>query len=588
MPNSLNLGFSLVDYAIFGIMLVISFGIGVYHAFISSKSKEDFVMGSRNFGIIPMAISLCASFNSAYMILGIPGEIYSYGTQFFIMIFGTGLGVVVAAELWLPILYRLHVVSIYEYFELRYNSKFPRILMTLIFVLKTMLYVSIVVYAPTIALSSVTNLSWWLCILLLGLCATIYTTLGGLKAIVWTDVFQIFIMYGGILAIVIQGLNQTGGFENVWRLAEESNRIEFFNTSFNPYVRHTFINVLFGTFILWGGPYTTSQYLIHRALCLPTIFQGRMSLYLNFVGQFIMVTLVGIVGLILYAFYKDCDPVLAGVVAKRDAVVPLFVLQQFTEKAPGVCGIFISCLFSGALSTLDSALHALASVTWEEIKGFDRFQGVSDTKEAFIIRGLSVIFGIIATGMAFLCNNLGNLINAGGVLFGACMGPMLGYTLVSILVPFVNLKGSCFGLIVGQVINIWLSFGSVWYRQAPPTLPLQATNCSMFGMDEMPGLNTTTSSEFQLPGVDRPLEFSDIYRMSYNIYPIIGMLLTIILSIVGSLTTLSDSDEINEEFVHPIAMRLFRYKPKKSSSEEYILKEKRPSEGSILNSPLKV
>ena len=158
MPNSLNLGFSLVDYAIFGIMLVISFGIGVYHAFISSKSKEDFVMGSRNFGIIPMAIryisniaffskrqqsqqificySLCASFNSAYMILGIPGEIYSYGTQFFIMIFGTGLGVVVAAELWLPILYRLHVVSIYEYFELRYNSKFPRILMTLIFVLK--------------------------------------------------------------------------------------------------------------------------------------------------------------------------------------------------------------------------------------------------------------------------------------------------------------------------------------------------------------------------------------------------------------------------------------------------------------------
>ena len=92
--------------------------------------------------------------------------------------------------------------------------------------------------------------------------------------------------------------------------------------------------------------------------------KGRMPLYLNFVGQFIMVTLVGIVGLILYAFYKDCDPVLAGVVAKRDAVVPLFVLQQFTEKAPGVCGIFISCLFSGALSTLDSAF-----MPWHQWRG---------------------------------------------------------------------------------------------------------------------------------------------------------------------------------------------------------------------------
>ena len=70
------------------------------------------------------------------LILGIPSEIYSYGTQFYIMIFGTGLGVLIASELWLPILYRIQVVSIYEYFELRYKSKFPRILVTIIFILK--------------------------------------------------------------------------------------------------------------------------------------------------------------------------------------------------------------------------------------------------------------------------------------------------------------------------------------------------------------------------------------------------------------------------------------------------------------------
>ena len=214
--NVEDLAFSSADYAIFGIMLVVSFGIGLYHSSKSSKNNEEFVMGSRSFGVIPMAISLCASFNSAYMILGIPSEIYSHGTQFYVMVLGTGLGVVVASELWLPILYRLQVVSIYEYFELRYHSKFPRILMTLIFILKTMLYVSIVVYAPTIALSSVTNLSWWLCVLLLGICSTIYTTLGGIQAIVWTDVFQIFIMFGGILAIFIEGLNVTGGLDNVW------------------------------------------------------------------------------------------------------------------------------------------------------------------------------------------------------------------------------------------------------------------------------------------------------------------------------------------------------------------------------------
>jgi len=561
--NGVNgLSFTLPDYAVFITMILVSFGIGIYNAVKSTNNKEDYLMGSRSFGVIPIAISLCASFNSAYMILGIPGEIYSHGTQFLVMILGTGMGVVVAAELWLPILYRLKIVSIYEYFELRYQSKFPRIIMTAIFLLKTILYVGIVVYAPAIALSSVTSLSWWASVLLLGLSATFYTTIGGLKAIVWTDVFQIFIMYGGILAIVIRGISQVGGLTKIWKVAENTGRIEFFNPSLNPFERHTFLNVLIGSFIVWGSPYTCSQYLIHRALCLPTLFKGRMSLYLNFVGQLIMVMLVALIGLILYTFYKDCDPVLAGIVKKRDAVVPLFVLQQFSETAPGLPGVFISCLFSGALSTLDSALHAMASVTWEEIKVIKCFKNVSDSKEAYILRGMSVVFGLIATGVALLCNNLGSLISTGGKLFGATMGPMFGFTLVSILLPFVNLRGSVTGLIIGQLVNMWLSMGSVWYGAKTPALELSVKNCTMFpnATPDMGNLNSTVTHE-TLPLEKNGFAFEDIYRMSYTIYPIIGMVLTIVLSIVGSLIcSKKNSLPTTQHIVHPLAAKFFKVK----------------------------
>ena len=78
----MDLAFSMVDYAIFGIMLIISFGIGVYHATKNTKNNEEFVMGSRSFSVIPMAISLCASFNSAYMILG---KNYNYNFSTFIL-----------------------------------------------------------------------------------------------------------------------------------------------------------------------------------------------------------------------------------------------------------------------------------------------------------------------------------------------------------------------------------------------------------------------------------------------------------------------------------------------------------------------
>eukprot|EP00095_Tigriopus_kingsejongensis_P000170 maker-scaffold487_size158652-snap-gene-0.46 protein:Tk00170 transcript:maker-scaffold487_size158652-snap-gene-0.46-mRNA-1 annotation:"hypothetical protein CAPTEDRAFT_141957" len=554
-----DLEFSWVDYVVFAAMLVASFGIGIYHAIKSSGNNEEYLMGGHSIGVLPMAISLCASFNSAYMILGIPSEMYTYGTQFFLMIFGTGIGVVLAAELWIPVLYRLRLVSIYEYFELRYKSKFPRLLMTFIFILKTILYTALVVYAPTIALSSVSSLSWWVCILVLGISSTLYTTLGGMKAIVWTDVFQIFIMFGGILTILIRGLAATGGLENVWRTAELGGRIEFFNFSADPFQRHTFWNVLFGTIILWGSPYVCSQYLVHRCICLESEFKGKMALYINYVGQVTMVTLVSIIGLVLYTYYLECDPVLAGVVAKRDAVIPLFVLQEFANYY-GVPGLFISCLFSGALSTLDSALHAMAAVTWEEIKGLNMFKKINDAQETRITKGLSMGYGIIATGLAFLCRNIGSLISLGGTLFGACMGPMFAFFLISVTLPFVNLKGTCTGLIISQIANIILSIGAVAYGKAAPKLTIQVSNCSMFGMaSDFELSNGTIGGSLSSEPEAEENPFLILFQLSYNLYPIIGFLLTVILSISLSLLFGGDKDltQADEHYFIPGAWRMY-------------------------------
>ena len=156
------------------------------------------------------------------------------------------------------------------------------------------------------------------------------------------------------------------------------------------------------------------------------------------------------------------------------------------------------------------------------------------------------------------------------------MGPMFGYTLVSILCPFVNLKGSCFGLITGQAVNIWLSGGSMVYGVGTPTLELKTTDCSMFNltMEEIPepALSNVTNVPIHL--LDRPFEYGDIYRMSYNVYPIIGMVLTIVLSIIGSLATggFDDIRAEDKDLVHPWAWKLFgRDKPYK---EEYVLKDK--------------
>ena len=179
---------------------------------------------------------------------------------------------------------------------------------------------------------------------------------------------------------------------------------------------------------------------------------------------------------------------------------------------------------------------------------------------------MSVIFGCIATGVALLCNGFGSLINMGGTLFGACMGPMFGFTLISILAPCVNLRGSSCGLIVGQLVNIWLSLGSVWYSVKTPHLPLSTANCSMFGNETAAhfvaatlGTNYTSAQAMVEHPLSDGFNIQDLYRMSYNIYPIIGMVLTMVLSVVASLVFARKSDPpVKSSLVHPLAARLFK------------------------------
>ena len=222
----------------------------------------------------------------------------------------------------------------------------------------------------------------------------------------------------------------------------------------------------------------------------------------------------------------------------------------------GVPGIFVSCLFSGALSTLDSALHALAGVTWEEVKGLSWFKNTSEARATYITKALSIFFGLVATGLAFLCSNMGSLISAGGTLFGAVMGPMFAYTIASTTLPFVNLKGSTAGFVIGQAVNIWLVFASVAYRPPYKSLPLHTDDCSMFGIEVTSSNNVTSSTSDEFLSGD----FTDLYKMSFHVYPILGLLLTFILMILISLVTGGGKDltEDDEKYFYPPAWKMYR------------------------------
>ncbi|CAL4117051.1 unnamed protein product, partial [Meganyctiphanes norvegica] len=179
------------DYLVFGSMLAISAGIGIFFGIIDRKKQDtkEFLMAGKNMGTFPIAMSLVASFMSAITLLGTPSEVYKYGTLYWLIGFSYFLVMPAAAYLYLPVFVDLEVTSAYEYLEIRFH-RYIRLLGSGVFILQMVLYMAIVVYAPALALEQVTGLDAILSCALICFVCIFYTTIGGIKAVLWTDTVQ--------------------------------------------------------------------------------------------------------------------------------------------------------------------------------------------------------------------------------------------------------------------------------------------------------------------------------------------------------------------------------------------------------------
>lgn len=189
--------FSILDYILFACTLGVSTLIGIYYAVkscLQKRKKQDhaaeFLMGGRKMPLIPTAMSLLVSFVSGISMLSYPSEVYMMGTGFCWMIIGCMVGVLISGIFILPVVYPLPSMSIYAYLEERFNSHALRLYASISFQLTTLVYTSVVLYAPSIALSGITGMKLWMLLIIVGAVCTVYTSIGGLKAVVWTDTFQ--------------------------------------------------------------------------------------------------------------------------------------------------------------------------------------------------------------------------------------------------------------------------------------------------------------------------------------------------------------------------------------------------------------
>ncbi|KAB7495356.1 Sodium-dependent multivitamin transporter [Armadillidium nasatum] len=200
-----NSRFSTLDYILLVSILSISFIIGLITSMKGNKSPEEFLLGNRNFSPIPVSMSLLTTIISAVNIVGITTEVYVYGTQLSPMSFGCMAGIAFSIVVIIPVIYPLKLMSIHEYIDLRFHTPRLQTFMMIIIVFNAHVWIGLALYATSLALSA-----------------------GGIRAVVYTDVFQFVVMSVGLFILTIAGFTEVGGVEKLFEIAEQGKRLEFF------------------------------------------------------------------------------------------------------------------------------------------------------------------------------------------------------------------------------------------------------------------------------------------------------------------------------------------------------------------------
>ncbi|CAK1601787.1 unnamed protein product [Parnassius mnemosyne] len=446
--------FSWVDYVVFVFMLAISAVVGVYWGFMKKQTTQnDYLLGGRNMQVIPVSMSLVASFVSGITLLGSPTEVYMHGTQYAFIIGGIFLMSIVMTQVYLPVFHELKITSNYEYLSMRFDNR-VRLFGSILFTFTLIGWLPIVIYVPALAFNQVTGVDIHIITPIVCLVCIFYTSAGGLQAVVWTDVIQITVMFGAMVLVAIKGTLDVGGVGVVLQRNLDSERIEYPNWDPNPTARHTIWSLLIGGLVYWLQANSVNQTMVQRYLALPTLRGAKWSVFLFCIGISVLYCLCIYCGLLIYARFYDCDPLQTKLAKAKDQLLPLLVMDVLGD-IPGLPGIFVAGIFSAALSSLSTSLNSMSAVVLEDFyKPFFKRQ-LSEQQINWLLKGVVILLGCACLGLVFIVEKMGTILQLTMTLEAMTMGPQLGVFTMGILMPWVDATGALVGGVCGLLTMAW-------------------------------------------------------------------------------------------------------------------------------------
>jgi SSS family transporter len=452
---------STFDWVIIVLYLI---GMIAFSVFLSrgQKTKKDYYLGGNDTGVWPIAISTMATQCSTNSILGAPAFVaFSVGGGLMWLQYELALpfAMIFLMAFLLPLYRKLNIISVYAYLEKRFGMG-TRLLLSVLFQFLRAFSTGVTVYGISLVIEYCMGIPFTWAVILLAVVTIVYDSIGGMKAVIYSDVIQMVVLYGAIIMTIIVSVYLVGGPGEAINLfqADRFKAINYDSMGFDGN-SFAFLPMLIGGLFLYMSYYGCDQTQVQRELSTKNVDDTNMSLFINGMLRFPLVLTYCILGVAIGA-YAVKHPDFINLLPLNDAgdspnfnlAVPVFVIKYFPI---GMVGLVMVGLFSAAMSSLDSTINSLSATTMQDVfKGYLKKDWDLD-KELRYSKYLTVFWGVVCTVFSFFVGGISDSIIVSINKIGSLSnGPILAVFVMGIATKMCNGRGAVIGFLMGFIANL--------------------------------------------------------------------------------------------------------------------------------------
>jgi len=418
------------------------------------KTTNDYYKAGKRIPGWASGVSMFGTLLSAITFLTTPAKTFNENWLYFLPTLSSLIVAPFIVTYIIPVYLNLNVTTAYEYLEKRF-SPMIRMVGSASFLFFHIAKFGVVLLLPALAIAVMTGVDPLTCIIVISLFAIIYGTIGGIEAVVWTEVLQVFVfLLAAVLSVVVVVLKLHGGIGEIFSVNRDLGKFKFINWHMNLSEITVFVTI---SYWIGGGmvPYIADQTVIQRYLVARDARSAYKGVWLNAILIAFSSVLFFYIGSALFAYYWSFPGRLNPTLSTPDAIYPWFIINEIPS---GVKGIVVAGIFAVSMSTISSTMNSMSATVLTDVVRFSR-NHISTDRQLFLAKALSVIFGILGTVIAVMMffYHVGSLWDMIRRVTGLFMGGLAGLFLLGIFVRKANHTGALLGFIISAFVQYYVS-----------------------------------------------------------------------------------------------------------------------------------